>query len=254
MGVVGTRTPTHYGYENTQWLCKSLCDFEVPIISGLAMGIDRIAHKTAIENQNRTLAVLGHGLFSSKNALLLDWIKQIAQNGVVLSHFRLTEPANRGTFPARNKIISGLSKGIILSESRRKGGAMITAKQALEEGKELFCLLGPIHSECSAGPNLFASQGAQCIISQEDFKKSLSTFYQRNLVHSKPSTKPRPPLSKSEQLILKEIQLGYPYIDQITQNTGLNPIEILKSLTSLEFKQCIKQQPGGSYAMNNYIL
>ncbi|MDP8233692.1 MAG: DNA-processing protein DprA, partial [Candidatus Saelkia tenebricola] len=173
LGVVGSRKCTQYGIRATKELVASLKDYEITIVSGLARGIDSVAHKAALENKLRTIAVLGSGLgciYPLENAKLAN---DIALSGAVISEFPFETKPLKQNFPRRNRIISGLSKGIVVIEAAQRSGALITVDFALEQGRDVFAMPGPVDSESSYGTNRLIKQGAKLIDSAEDILSEL---------------------------------------------------------------------------------
>ena len=161
IGIVGSRKATSYG----KWACekftKELVKMGVTIVSGLALGIDAIAHNIALEENGRTIAVLGNGIDTVYPKKNLSLYNEIEKAGVIISEFPLGTPPLSYNFPLRNRIISGLSLGIIIIEAKEKSGSLITATHALEQGKEVFALPGNINSIFSQGTNKLIKDGAK---------------------------------------------------------------------------------------------
>jgi len=176
LGVVGTRNLSPYGRQITPIITSELSKASITIVSGLAKGIDTIAHKTAIENKGRTIAVLGSGvntnnIYPAINKYLAE---EIIQNGAIISEFPInTEPLPQN-FPQRNRIISGLSLGILVIEAPEKSGALITAKDALEQNREVFAIPGHILSNNSLGPNNLIKLGAKLVTKTSDILEELN--------------------------------------------------------------------------------
>ncbi len=174
IAVVGTRKITNYGREVTQLLTKQLVSAGLTIVSGLAFGVDAAAHEAAIEAGGKTIAVLGCGVDCCNprtNQRLYD--KIIDGNGVVVSEMPLGHFALKGLFPARNRIISGLSLGVLVTEGAKDSGALITASDAAAQGREVFAVPGPITSSLSAGPTELIKKGAKLVSTVEDILEEL---------------------------------------------------------------------------------
>ncbi len=164
VAVVGTRKITGYGQLVTEKLTRGLSEAGVTVVSGLARGVDSEAHRVALEAGGRTLAVLGGGLkkiFPPENLALAHRIAD--GGGALISEFAPDEPSLPGNFPARNRIISGLSQAVLVTEAAEDSGSLITAKDALEQGREVFAVPGPITSEVSFGPSMLIKQGARLV-------------------------------------------------------------------------------------------
>ena len=173
LGVVGSRKCSQYGIKATKELVASLKDYEITIVSGLARGIDSVAHKAALENKLRTIAVLGSGLgciYPLENAKLAN---DITLSGAVISEFPMRTKPLKHNFPRRNRIISGLSKGVVVIEAAQRSGALITVDFALEQGRDVFAMPGPVDSESSYGTNRLIKQGAKLIDSAKDILPEL---------------------------------------------------------------------------------
>ncbi|MDD5195793.1 MAG: DNA-processing protein DprA [Candidatus Omnitrophica bacterium] len=173
LGIVGTRIPTIYGLSMAQEFSHTLSSLGFVVVSGLARGIDTAAHKAAIEN-GKTIAVLGSGLlniYPKENSRLAG---EIARQGAVISEFPLTTPPLKENFPRRNRIISGLSRGILVVEAAQKSGALITAHLALEQNREVFALPGKVDSPLSRGTHLLIKEGAKLVDSVGDILAELN--------------------------------------------------------------------------------
>ena len=173
LAVVGTRLATPYGLEVTTYLVKALAHSGVTIVSGLARGIDRRAHEAALEAQGHTIAVVGNGLSVVYPREHRNLYEQIADQGALISEFPLETGPNRYHFPKRNRIISGLSRGVLVVEAPAKSGALITANFALEQGREVFAVPGKIHSRVSAGTHALIQQGAKLVVRPSDILEEL---------------------------------------------------------------------------------
>jgi DNA processing protein len=168
IAIVGTRTPTLYGVKTTQSLVQSIVNDNWVTVSGLAKGIDTIVHQTTICNQGKTISVLGSGIlniYPSENNLLS---KKIGKEHLLVSEYPPACPPKRWHFPARNRIISGLSLGAVVVEAREKSGSLITADLALQQNREVFAVPGPVTSSLSVGTNLLIQKGAKLVQSPQD--------------------------------------------------------------------------------------
>ncbi|MCY8231868.1 DNA-processing protein DprA [Priestia endophytica] len=168
VSIVGTRTPTSYGIKATKALCKPLVEEGWTIVSGLAKGVDALAHKEAILHGGKTVAVLGSGFYNiypKENCYLAS---DIANNHLLLSEYNPFIKPHRAHFPLRNRIISGLSFGTIVIQAKERSGSFITADQALSQGREVFAVPGSIFEECSKGTNKLIQLGAKLVCSAKD--------------------------------------------------------------------------------------
>ncbi|MCP3031181.1 DNA-processing protein DprA [Halobacillus sp. A1] len=171
LSVVGTRTPSQYAYPSMRKIIDPLVQSKFNIVSGMAMGIDQFAHKIAIMNKGTTIAVIGsgfHHLYPRNDMNLFD---KIASEQLLLSEYPPDRPARKHHFPERNRIISGLSEAVLVIEARLKSGSLITVDQALEQGKDVYALPGPIGSPTSEGCHQIIKQGAQLVHSCADIIK-----------------------------------------------------------------------------------
>ena len=174
VAIVGTRKASPYGKWTAYRLAGDLAKRGVTVVSGLAYGIDTEAHKGALDHGGRTIAVLGCGLdqcYPKSNARLMQ---QIERQGAVLSEYPIGMGPVPGNFPARNRIISGLAKGVVVVEAAAKSGALITAEFALEQGREVFAVPGNINSELSEGTNRLIQEGAKLVSCVEDILEELN--------------------------------------------------------------------------------
>jgi len=175
IAIVGTRTPTNYGKKITEMIVKQLVDKGWVIVSGLARGIDRVAHQTAIKSKGLTIAVLGTSLdyiYPPENKTLAEEIFQ--NNGAVISEFPLGAKIEPGNFPARNRIISGLSFGVVVTEAACDSGSLITASWAANQGREVFAVPGPVTSKFSAGTSELIKKGAKLVWDVNDILEELN--------------------------------------------------------------------------------
>ncbi len=248
VALIGTRKPSLSGKITAQELAGQLVNQEITIVSGMARGIDSEAHRGALEAQGRTIAVLGSGLdvvYPPENEELMQ---QIAQNGAVLSEFALGTKPLAGNFPARNRIISGLSLGVVVIEAAKDSGSLITAEIALEQGREVFAVPGNISSENTKGPHLLIRQGAKLVENYEDILSELSIKpmkYRHN--NSTNEELRKASLSEVEQQILGVMKQEPLHIDQIIRDTKLATAEVGTTLVQMELKSLIKRFPGQMY-------
>ncbi|MDP8253716.1 MAG: DNA-processing protein DprA [Candidatus Kaelpia aquatica] len=168
VAVIGSRKASPYGLSTAKRLSGQLASLGVTVISGMARGIDSAAHKGALEVGGRTVAALGSGLLNIYPPENIELAKQISKNGAVISEFPLRTAPLRENFPRRNRIISGLSKGVIVVEAALRSGALITADLALDQGRDIFAVPGEVDSPTSCGTNYLIKQGAKLIDSAED--------------------------------------------------------------------------------------
>lgn len=243
LAIVGSRAATLYGKTTAQKLARELAAAGMVIVSGLARGIDSEAHRGALES-GRTIAVLGSGpnvIYPSENRGLYQ---DIIASGAVISEFPLHTAPEPHNFPLRNRIISGLSKGVLVIEAKEKSGALITADFALEQGKDVFALPGPINSKTSAGPNNLIKQGAKLITGIEDV---LEEYYDINRTQRKAEQGRLVWLDDSEKQILDLLEPNSLHFDEVLEATGLDIGRLSTLLLKLEMEGIIKSLPGNYY-------
>ncbi|QER42319.1 DNA-protecting protein DprA [Thermodesulfobacterium sp. TA1] len=247
VGVIGSRRPTNYGKEVAYKFSKKLSQAGVVIISGLARGIDTIAHKTCLEVEGRTIAVLGSGLdvvYPPENQTLFN--KIASGYGAVVSEFPLGTPPRKENFPLRNRLISGFSEAILVVEAGPKSGTLITAKWALHQGKEVFAVPGSIFSIQSEGTHFLIKSGAQPVFSPEELldflgiTEDLKTF---GLFKSEDNKNDKD-LTEEEQKVLSLLS-SYPiHLEDLLLKIELPAAEVLSAVTELEFKGLVQVLPG----------
>lgn len=247
VAIIGTRNPTPLGAHHARELAFSLSCQGLTIVSGMARGIDSEGHRGALEAGGRTIAVLGSGLdvpYPPENETLLE---EIAAHGVVVSEFPLgTEPYARN-FPARNRVISGLSLGVIVVEATQDSGSLITAEFSLEQGREVFAVPGNIASESSKGPHKLIKQGAKLIENHLDVLAELAIPYLPTPALSAPEEKGLEGLSEIEKRVIEVMSREPLHIDQILRRTSLTSALVSSALIQLELKGTIKRFPGQIY-------
>ncbi|MDD5686827.1 MAG: DNA-processing protein DprA [Elusimicrobia bacterium] len=254
VAVVGTRKITTYGKSVCEYLARELVNAGITVISGLARGIDTVAHTIAVEEKGRTIAVLGNGLsncYPPENRKLED---RIAENGAVISEFSMHTKPDRQNFPRRNRLISGLSLGVIVVEADEKSGALITAKYAIEQGREVFAVPGSIFSKYSKGTHQLIKQGAKLVETIDDIISEiniLKNFVERTNKNLK-LVKQNKNLSEDAKLVFESISFEPVYIDLIAENTKI-PFEKLSSvLLELIIGGFISELPGKMYIRKKY--
>lgn len=244
IAVVGSRNPTHYGLKSAEKIGQGLARRGLGVVSGMARGIDSAAHWGCLTGLGFTIAVLGTGIdivYPGSNKKLMH---QIIQNGAVISEFPLDTPPEAKNFPIRNRIISGLSRGIVVVEANIKSGSLITASLGLEQGREVFAVPGSIYSFKSRGCHFLIKQGAALIENSDDIINELGLNYEYTPKTDTFKEKPVPLMDESEKAIYDLIG-DYPiHIDQITKQGNLEPSETSSLLMSMELKGIIRQIPG----------
>jgi len=248
VALIGTRQPTNYGKVQAEKIAADLSSQGITIISGLARGIDSIAHAAALKNNGRTVAVIGSGLdviYPPENKKLFH---EISEKGLVVSEFNLGAKPDAVNFPKRNRIISGLSLGCIVVESGIPGGAINTASYALDQNREVFAVPGNLGVKQSEGTNLLIQRGeAKLIRSAEDVLVELELKLKPIIGKNIP--KPEVELNLFEAKIIASLSNEPVQIDKIATTTNLSTSDCLVHLLSLEFKGLVKQLPGKMFAL-----
>jgi DNA processing protein len=257
VAIVGSRRPSIYGKMTAEKLGRELGARGLTIISGMARGIDSAVHKGALSGGGRTIAVLGSGLgmlYPVENKTLAD---EIARNGAVISEFPMLAPPERGNFPRRNRIISGLSLGVVVVEAARQSGALITADCALEQGKEVFAVPGRIDSPISWGTNNLIQQGAKIATTSDSIIEELEPLL-RNLMPretKRETSKPKEsapekltPVLEGDEKRLYELLSDAKDIDAVIAESGFSAGKVSSMLIRLQIKKLIKEFPGKIFA------
>lgn len=249
IAVVGTRRATAYGRQVTEELVTNMAANGLTIVSGLAKGIDTIAHMSAIEAKGRTIAVFASGLDIVYPPENLKLARDIIQNGALVSEFPLGVKPKAENFPRRNRILSGLSRGVIVIESGETGGALITADFALEQNREVFAVPGNIFSAMSRGTNKLIQQGAKLI------RSHLDVFEELNLSANPKQLEMTNIIARGgiESVILEQISNEPIHIDEISRRTGLSTAEVASNLTFMELSGLVRYLGGMNYISSKKI-
>jgi DNA processing protein len=250
LAVVGTRKASSYGRMVAEKLCAALSEMGVCIISGMARGIDTIAHKSALKLGNPTVAVFGCGLEYTYPPESGSLRRQIEEQGAVLSEFPMSTKPDRNNFPARNRVISGLSHGTLVVEAGEKSGALITAQFALEQGREVFAVPGNIYSSESRGTHALIKMGAKLTDSPEAVVEELSGSVLELLKERKNAALESIPLNPKEEHLMSLMSVQEQHIDRVIENSHLSPAEVSATLVTLELKGVIRQTDGKMFTMN----
>lgn len=248
LAIVGTRKFTHYGQQVTEKITSELTANGLTIVSGLALGIDALAHAAAVDAGGKTIAVLGCGLdqqsiYPWQNRYLADKIE--AHGGIVLSEYPLGTMPLKQHFPQRNRLISGLSLGVLVIEAGEKSGSIITAMHALEQNRDVFAIPGNIYSAYSTGTNSLIKLGAKLVASAKDIIESLDLAEAASFIENKKII----PESAEEKLILDRLNYEPVYIDELVRLTKLDASTINSTLTVMEMKGMIKNLGGLQYVL-----
>jgi len=242
VALVGTRTPTHYGFQVTRQMAFDLASQGVTVVSGMARGIDTQAHKGALAAKGRTIAVLGCGIDTAYPPENKSLMEEITRSGAVITENPFGTQPESGYFPARNRIISGLSAGTVIVEAAEDSGSLITADYTLKQGRKLFAVPGNSTSPTSRGTNSLIKQGAQLVETAEDVLRSLDIYKGSNIGQS--VGRPLPPLTDQERSVFGVVTAEPKHIDAIMAESGSAPGRLSGVLTTLELKGLVKQLPG----------
>ncbi len=245
IAIVGSRHASFYGMQNSERLGFELASRGITIVSGLARGIDSSAHKGALKAKGRTLAILGSGIlniYPEEHTILAD---AISKQGAVVSEFPMATIPDRGNFPKRNRIISGLSLGVVVVEAAEKSGALITSDIAMEQGKEVFAVPGKIDSMTSKGTNGLIKQGAKLAESCDDILEELHLQISTSLKAGENSL-PQV-LDKEESLVYNLLSSEPQHIDELSEATRMGVTRISGILLNLEMRRLTRQLPGKNF-------
>lgn len=249
IGMVGTRKPSSYGLIVAHKLAADLAARDWAVVSGLAAGIDGAAHRGALSVHGKTIAVLGSGVNRIYPPENRDLYEEIKEKGLLLSEYPPHMPPAKGLFPQRNRIISGLSRGVVVVESHQRSGSLITAEWALEQGREVFAVPGSILSAKSAGPHRLIKEGAKLVASAADILDEFDVTYQAELFpESAPSSiGGETGYTEGEKALLGIISYTQIHIDELMRSVAIPLPRLHKLLLSLELKKAIKKLPGFFY-------
>ena len=245
LAVVGTRRATVYGRQVTEEIVTDLARNGITVVSGLAKGIDSIAHRAALDAGARTIAVFACGLdivYPAENARLA---REVMEHGVLISEYPLGTRPKADNFPRRNRIMSGLSLGVLVIEAGESSGALITANQALEQNREVFAVPGSILSPASRGTNHLIQEGAKLVRNYVDILEELNLAIMAQQMEMKELM----PVDKTESLLLKQLSREPAHIDEICRNSGLAAALVSSALTMMELKGMVKQVGGMNYVL-----
>ncbi len=246
VAIVGTRHATNYGKQQAKQLATQLALAGITVVSGLARGIDTVAHQSALAAGGRTVAVLANGVLKPYPPENTELAQQIAAQGCVLSEVTPTQPPRSGMFPQRNRIISGLTLGTIVIEAATRSGALITARHAWEQNREVFAVPGPVDSRMSQGPHQLIRDGAKLVTSIDDVLEELGPL--AHTAERPDGTTVRVPaevkLNDVESQILQAIQTEATLIDDITHSSGIPVHRVLSTISVLEMRSLVRRVGG----------
>lgn len=247
--IVGTRRCSPYGKRAALEITGDLAEAGLTIVSGLAPGIDTFSHQACLEREKRTIAVLGTGLdeksiYPKENIKLTQ--KIVESGGCLISELPPGTPGSRFSFPKRNRIISGISQGVLVIEAKEKSGALITTNYAFLQKRKVFAIPGPIFSSNSKGPHNLIKQGAKLVDNANNILRELNL--PAHLALQGEVGRPNSQTSK-ENLILNTLKEETLYLDKIIEKTKLNPAVVASTLTVLEIKGKVRNLGGNIYAL-----
>jgi len=243
IAVVGTRAPTPYGVVITEKFSRELTEKGIVIVSGLARGIDTLAHSACLSSGGRTIAVIGSGINVIYPPENLSLAHQIEEHGAIVSEFCMGTSPDPGNFPRRNRLVSGMSLGTLIVESPENGGAMITGSTALDQNRELFCVPGSILEKNCTGTNSLIRDGrAKLVLTVDDILDELQAPLRPIL--KRPPDRPPVQLSVFELRLLDILTSDPVHVDAIAEASGLSIPDTLVNLLGLEFKGLVKQLAG----------
>lgn len=249
VGIVGTRKPTRYGVETARRFAKYLVEQGITIVSGMAQGIDGNAQDAALESGGRTIAVLGSGVDIVYPGINRGLYGSIVERGAILSEFPMGTKPSPYNFPKRNRIISGLSRAVVVVEGKLDSGAMITANYAMDQGRGIFAVPGPIDRETSQGPIALIRSGATAVfepsqIVEELGVPELSKELRRRALDIAES------LTGSSKILFDIVGYEQKHIDEIAREAKLETQYALSALFELELRELVKRLPGTHFVRN----
>lgn len=241
LAIVGSRNATRQGETDAREFARSLSEAGYTIASGLALGIDAAAHRGGLAGRSATIAVVGTGLDRVYPAANRDLAREIAVRGVLISDLPLGTPPAAANFPRRNRVISGLSQGVLVVEAALKSGSLITARLALEQGRDVFAVPGSIHSPLSKGCHWLIKQGAKLVESADDLLVELRGFAPASVEITAPAP------DGAEESLLDCLGHAPATLDVLVQRTGTSASALAAELTRLEVEGLVERLPGGLF-------
>lgn len=248
ISIVGSRKTNPYGRWITEKISRELARHGITIVSGMARGIDAIAHMGAISEGGRTIAVLGCGIdvvYPSENRALFN---EIIDHGAIISEFPMKSLPEGGHFPRRNRIISGLSLGVVVVQANQGSGSLITANYALEQGREVFAIPGNVGAEGSRGTNQLIKQGARLVESSEDILEEILPQWKREKGEDREEKRPKIDLAEDERIIYELLDENPLDIDTIIRESRFDAGKVSSLLLDLELRGLISQWPGKCFS------
>ena len=245
VAVVGSRKASHYATECAKKLSFQMAYAGLTVVSGLARGIDTAAHQGALAAKGRTIAVIGAGLahlYPPENAQLAE---RIAENGAVISEFPIDTKPDRQTFPIRNRIVTGMSFGVLVVEAGANSGALISANMAAEQGRTLYAVPGRIDSPAALGSNRLIQQGAKLVIAAEDILDDLPLVFSKK--PDLPVSVTVADLTADQQKVFDALGSEEAHLESVIATSGLTAAVVSSTLLGLEIRRLVKQLPGKRY-------
>ncbi|MDD4802037.1 MAG: DNA-processing protein DprA [Syntrophomonas sp.] len=249
IAIVGSRAASIYGKGQAYRFGNELAQQGIVVVSGMARGIDTEAHRGALQAGGKTVAVLGSGVNVIYPRDNLKLYTSICETGLVMSEFPPHTHPEPGNFPVRNRIISGLCRGVLVVEAQKKSGALITADFALEQGRDVFAIPGPINNKNSVGTNNLIKQGACLVCASDDILTEYGMNNRQDMLAVTQGTLLFD-LEGEEISVLENLAQGEAHFDVLMKNTGLNPGALSTVLLKMELKGIIKSLPGNYYVKN----
>ena len=240
LAIVGSRNATPQGLQTAETFARALAAKGLGIISGLALGIDAAAHRGALAAKGATIAVIGTGADRVYPARNKELAMAIAEHGTIVSEFPLGTPAIAANFPRRNRIISGLARGVLVVEAALESGSLITARLAAEQGREVFAIPGSIHSPVARGCHRLIKQGAKLVETAQDILEELGS-------HPESPGVPEVADTAGNNVILKALGFDPCALDDLVDRTGISADRLLGELLTLELDGLIATLPGNRY-------
>ncbi|MEA2020751.1 MAG: DNA-processing protein DprA [Patescibacteria group bacterium] len=246
VSVVGTRKCTNYGVRATKYLVSSLSEGGFTVVSGLAYGIDSVAHRTALKCSGRTIAVLGCGVDQVYPAGNRELAHQIigGATGAIISEFPLGFPPTAGNFPARNRIISGLSLAVLVTEAPKRSGALLTASCAAEQGRPVYAVPGSLFSSNSEGANRLISDGAAPVVDCETLLSDLGASMKKKQIKARKEL----PQGEREKTVFGVMSEDPKHVDKIVRASELPTSVVLSTLSKMELRGMVVDCGGGKWA------
>jgi DNA processing protein len=244
VGIVGSRDHSPYGAKVCVALAEAAARVDLVVVSGMARGLDAVAHRAALDAGGASVGVLGNGLgiiYPSANRKLYE---QMTQNGCLITEYGPGERPHAGSFPRRNRLISGLAAATVVVEARRGSGALITAECALRQGREVMAVPGPITSSLSEGTNHLIQMGAKPVTNPRDMLEEY------NVDPDVPQVSLPSDLSELERRVIELLADGVSHVDDLTARIACEVTELLATMTSLEIRGLVVQETRMQYALN----